>query len=335
MAQKCKHSGEEDGTLWSCPHFVPKANIGVNEASSCAACTQSRGIEYQIVLHHLLSHRQTAAVGGAAKSNMKGKGRASEDDARREAIAGFKKTAVSDNGGSSSKRRKGGKGRKQKRSNGREISISVRQLTVMPEGMDDMGKLNETAEPNLQRIDQLSKAGFPIFGSPGELEFSNQWSHRKLDEWLREMLPIAFEYMDEVAKDGGEVTWRLLKASRSRLSLHREVPDGYDFVDAKGGKSTGWQDSKLYLVSRKRLSDVIHELEGKGASTSKRSASDAELEDEPELAHRHYTRSKKQCTSKSYTATPIPNDNDDFQWSSDIENDQEIKSAGACIDLYD
>ncbi|KAF8505007.1 hypothetical protein JB92DRAFT_3122826 [Gautieria morchelliformis] len=258
---------------------------------------------------------------------MKGKGRASEDDACREAIAGFKKTAVSDNEGSSSKCRKGGKGRKQKRSNGGEIPISVRQLTVMPKGMDDMGKLNETAEPNLQRIDQLSKAGFAIFGSPGELELSNQWSHRKLDEWLREMLPIAFEYMDEVAKDG--------------------VPDGYDFVDAKGGKSKGWQDSKLYLVSRKQLSDVIHELEGKGVSTSKRSAwkyihyylkrwqqtslmvpiADAELEDEPELVHRHYTCSKKQRTSKSYTATPIPNDNDDFQWSSDIENAQEIKSG--------
>ncbi|KAF8484138.1 hypothetical protein JB92DRAFT_2837099 [Gautieria morchelliformis] len=95
---------------------------------------------------------------------------------------------------------------------------------------------------------QLSKAGFAIFSSPGELECSNQWSHQKLDEWLREMLPIAFEYMYEVAKDGGEVTWHLLKASHLRLSLNHEVPNRYDFVDAKGGKSKGWQDSKLYLV---------------------------------------------------------------------------------------
>ncbi|KAF8526717.1 hypothetical protein JB92DRAFT_3108133 [Gautieria morchelliformis] len=170
------------------------------------------------------------------------------------------------------------------------------------------------------------QAGFAIFSSPGELECSNQWSHQKLDEWLREMLPIAFEYMYEVAKDGGEVTWHLLKASHLRLCLNNEVPNRYDFVDAKGGKSKGWQDSKIYLVSRKQLSDVIHKLEGRDASTSKHSASDAELEYEPELAHRHYTCSKKKHTSKSYTATPIANDKDAFQWSSDIKNAQEIKS---------
>ncbi|KAF8531514.1 hypothetical protein JB92DRAFT_3092258 [Gautieria morchelliformis] len=136
------------------------------------------------------------------------------------------------------------------------------------------------------------------------------------------MLPAAFEPMDDVAEVGDEFTWRLLKASRSHLSLHREVPDGYDFVDAKGGKSKGWQE-----MSRKRLSSIIRELKGKDASTSKPSASEAELDDEP--IHSHNTRSKKKRTSIS----PVPEDNydDDFQSSSDIEKAHESNSVSNAI----
>ncbi|KAF8504948.1 hypothetical protein JB92DRAFT_2833199 [Gautieria morchelliformis] len=310
MAQRCKYSGAENGSLCSCPHFVPKESIGINEATTCAGClhtiawhripsstppaqSPNTNKSFQDLLSTFTA--QAAAVGGSVKTRMKGKCHASEDDARRKAIAGLKKTAMSENEGSSKKmsQLKGGTRRsvgKQKRGNSGDVFTSVRLLVIMPEGIDDTKTLNETTEPNLQRINQLSEATFAIFRNPGELEFSNQWSTRKLDEWLRQMLPADFEPMDDVAEVGDEFTWRLLKASRSGLSLHREVPDGYDFVDAKG-------------VSQKWLSSIIHELKGKDALTSKHSAYtivEAELDDEP--IHSHNTRSKKKRTSIS----PVP-----------------------------
>jgi hypothetical protein len=109
------------------------------------------------------------------------------------------------------------------------------------------GELFDNSEPSVQRLDLLVKAGFAKFGNKGDLKFGNEWCTRKLDEWLRGILPEAFEKIDATIETEDGYAWRLLKASRARLHFHRETPDGYDFVQAKGGKSKGWQESKLFL----------------------------------------------------------------------------------------
>ena len=82
-------------------------------------------------------------------------------------------------------------------------------------------------------------------GSRGDIQFGNEWSTRRLDAWLQELLPAAFKHND-LAPDE-EYTWRLLKSHQSHLSFHRKLPDGVDLVSVKGGKSKGWQDSKIYF----------------------------------------------------------------------------------------
>jgi hypothetical protein len=67
---------------------------------------------------------------------------------------------------------------------------------------------------------------------------------------LRDILPAPFEKINDLLKpdvSDHSYIWRLLKASRSHLELHREAPDGYDMISAKGSKSKGWQDSKLFF----------------------------------------------------------------------------------------
>ena len=39
----------------------------------------------------------------------------------------------------------------------------------------------------------------------------------------------------------------VLKSHQLHLSFHRELPDGIDLISTKGGKSKGWQDSKIYF----------------------------------------------------------------------------------------
>ena len=69
-----------------------------------------------------------------------------------------------------------------------------------------------------------------------------------MDEWLRELLPAAFKTVCEPVQDEElEYSWRLLKSNCSHHSFHRELPDGVDLISAKGRKSKGWQDSKLYF----------------------------------------------------------------------------------------
>ena len=102
-------------------------------------------------------------------------------------------------------------------------------------------------EPDFEQIDELSKVGLAKVGGQGDIQFGNEWSTRRVDEWLRELLPPAFKNVREPDQDELDFSWRLLKSNRSNLSFHRELPDGIDLISAKGGKSKGWQDSKLYF----------------------------------------------------------------------------------------
>lgn len=99
-------------------------------------------------------------------------------------------------------------------------------------------------ESNTKQIDELAKMGLAKVGSWGDIQFGNEWSTQKLNKWLQEILPAAFKH--DLAP-GEEYIWWLLKSHRSHLSFHCEFPDGIDLVSVKGGKSKGWQDSKIYF----------------------------------------------------------------------------------------
>ncbi|KAF8583069.1 hypothetical protein K439DRAFT_106164 [Ramaria rubella] len=119
-----------------------------------------------------------------------------------------------------------------------------------------------------------------------------------LDDWLRETLLIAFDQIEAVPGAlEDEFPRRLLKSSRSHLELHRERPDGYDAMSAKG-KNKGWQDSKLFFVTRLPVPSVIdilntlfvHSHKGKGKAVQKRPIDDKYGDDEP---LEYNTQSKK------------------------------------------
>jgi hypothetical protein len=76
-----------------------------------------------------------------------------------------------------------------------------------------------------------------ILGSKGELWFCEEWSNECLDQWLREILPKPFAYLDKeygVPTDAKKQHWRLLGSHRKRLKKHRPVADGYAFKEVKG-----------------------------------------------------------------------------------------------------
>ncbi|KAF8504064.1 hypothetical protein JB92DRAFT_3123106 [Gautieria morchelliformis] len=250
--------------------------------------------------------------------------------AQDEAISGFKRAKDSDSEPTGNKKvtRKGKKPQKQ-------LTDSLRLVTLIQEGLDADGNLNDDTQA-------------------GDLEFGSNWSTRKLDEWLRMILPIAFDHLDMQmdADDPEAYTWRLCKANRSRLELHRELPDGIDFKDAKGGKSKGWQDSKLYIVSQVPLEETLQLLgndgrrkgsTSKGKGKRKQQASDSDSDPET----RYYTRSKKRQklsvpeSSISSKATASADDKYDIEWPETFNADAVFPSlaapmsaAGADTNIY-
>ncbi|KAF8498394.1 hypothetical protein JB92DRAFT_3125312 [Gautieria morchelliformis] len=291
---------------------------------------------------------QAAAIGSSRQSEKRK--RLIEDQARDEAISGFKRAKDRDSEPTGNKKvtRKGKKPQKQ-------LTDSLRLVTLIPEGLDADGNLNDDSEPSLQRVEQLVKLGFARYGAQaGDLESGSNWSTRKLDEWLRMILPIAFDHLDTQmdADDPEAYTWRLCKANRSHLELHRELPDGIDFKDAKGGKSKGWQDSKLYIVSQVPLEETLQLLgndgrrkgsTSKGKGKRKQQASDSDSDPET----RYYTRSKKRQklsvpeSSISSKATASADDKYDIEWPETFDADAAFPSlaapmsaAGADTNIY-
>ena len=86
-----------------------------------------------------------------------------------------------------------------------------------------------------------------MIGVEGDLSFGNNWDTEGLNEWLQEKLPVPFEHLSILSDSPYKYPWRLLKASRGRLSLQCENPVGYDFMGAKGSRGKGWFDGKLYF----------------------------------------------------------------------------------------
>ncbi|KAF8514662.1 hypothetical protein JB92DRAFT_2918268 [Gautieria morchelliformis] len=159
-------------------------------------------------------------------------------------------------------------------------------IIFLPYGLNEDGSLISTDEPTAQQIDELAKLRYAAIGSRNQYKFGDSWDHQ----------------------------WRLLKTRRSHLELHREMPDRYDVKSVKGCKSKGWQDTKLFFVTRIPIPEIIEAMEdiavqaqkGKGKAVCKRRAADADSNDD--VFVESSTRSKKQkVTRKNHN-----NSDDDY-----------------------
>ncbi|KAF8590168.1 hypothetical protein K439DRAFT_1612167 [Ramaria rubella] len=234
------------------------------------------------------------------------------------------------------------KGKKKRKMASKETNkafTEIRLVAVLPHGLDADGSLNHTVEPSLLQIDKLVDLGFAKIGGRGDLKFENDWDTQMLDDWLREMLPIAFENIKAVpGVFEDEYPWWLLRTSRSHLELHREKPDGYDAMSAKG-KSKGWQDSKLFFVTRLPIPSIIdvidtlagHSHKGKGKSVvRKRAVTQGNSDDE--VTAKYSTRSKKRKLAAKSTSSEV---GEKDVYVIDSDSDEATLSRKAAMDSHE
>ncbi|KAF8580861.1 hypothetical protein K439DRAFT_1619442 [Ramaria rubella] len=244
---KCTYTSIDDELHCHCPIFVPHPNPSKDKANLCDGCRHT--IAFHIDLAEpSSSNTSTKLEEILASYSMQAASfsRASESDACKEVMASLKQSYESDND-FKGKAPKGKKKRKTALKETNKAFTEIRLVAVLPHGLDADGSLNHTVEPLLLQIDKLVDLGFAKIGGRGDLKFENDWNTQMIDDWLQEMLPIVFENIKAIPSVfEDEYPWWLLRTSRSHLELHREKPDGYDAISAKG-KSKGWQDSKLFF----------------------------------------------------------------------------------------
>ncbi|KAF8490487.1 hypothetical protein JB92DRAFT_3008900 [Gautieria morchelliformis] len=197
-------------------------------------------------------------------------------------------------------------------------------IIFLPYGLNEDGSLISTDEPTAQQMDELAKFRYAAIGSRNQYKSGDSWDVDRIDQWLRETLPLPFERLDIAAADlpDHKHQWRLLKTRRSHPELHCEMPDRYDVKSVKWCKSKGWQDTKLFFVTCILIPEIIEAMEdiavqaqkGKGKAVCKRRAADADSDDDVfvELS----TCSKKQKVTRK---NGLSNSDDDYVMPGPLE----------------
>lgn len=112
MAEKCQYMDTDSGTPCYCPHFVPRLNLTSAEVNTCDGClhtvawhwipiqeisssagststtSNTTALSVDDILASFTS--QAASTSGKMKAQKRGKRKASEAEARQEAVSGLK-----------------------------------------------------------------------------------------------------------------------------------------------------------------------------------------------------------------------------------------------------
>jgi hypothetical protein len=102
------------------------------------------------------------------------------------------------------------------------------------------GELVQTAVPRPMEIENYIQHGLAVeAGVARSLEFMESWSQKAVDQWLRDMLPKPFEWLDArfglPDVENGEVHWVLLQRDQRRLFVvERNPTTGAELSRAKG-----------------------------------------------------------------------------------------------------
>jgi hypothetical protein len=104
------------------------------------------------------------------------------------------------------------------------------------------------------------KCGLSAFKAPNDqdLLYGPKWPQQRIDQWLREVLPLLFEFLDRRYPENAAPAyhWVLVRKSRqTQYVLQRTTITGEELEEAKGSNARKWQDHSIrigefYLIDR-------------------------------------------------------------------------------------
>ncbi|KZT18948.1 hypothetical protein NEOLEDRAFT_1183852 [Neolentinus lepideus HHB14362 ss-1] len=173
--------------------------------------------------------------------------KASEDEARREANAGFRRVPEAGGRlGGKGKGRAGGRGNTRikatKASKVASRPVTIGRVVLMPYGVKSNGKIRTHRAPEKSDLEAtLQRAGLTIDRDGNSvLSFAKEWSSETIDGWLRRLLPKPFMYLD--ARHG-----KIAVVERSGEYI------GHDLFKVRGGPGKNTDDYVVHFVSAHRI----------------------------------------------------------------------------------
>ncbi|KAK7013585.1 hypothetical protein R3P38DRAFT_3005323 [Favolaschia claudopus] len=233
-------------------------------------------------------------------------------------------------GGTSSK----AAGSSKKRNEKKDKVIRIHSIQVMVGGLDVRGRKLRVKQPySTEVVNDLRAKGLTAFETrdEGNLEFQLGWSQKEVDTWLREVLPLLFEYLDRCyPDDAAEFHWVLLGKSKHTLFAMDRKVTGELLDEVKGAAGRGYREQTIRIATKHRIpeaawksfDDALDAMTAGGDPIPSESESESELEPPPK---RRVQKSRSRSRSKVVAA----------QTSSADAESSEASAADADSDVED
>ncbi|KAK6971964.1 hypothetical protein R3P38DRAFT_3138412 [Favolaschia claudopus] len=253
--------------------------------------------------------------------------KSSDAEARKESYSGFRPKEVK-SGGTSSK----AAGPSKKRNEKKDKVIRIHSIQVMVGGLDGDGKLRVKQPYSTELLNDLRAKGLTAFETrdEGNLEFQLGWSQKEVDTWLREVLPLLFEYLDRCyPDDAAEFHWVLLGKSKQTLFAMDRKVTGELLDEVKGAAGRGYREQTIRIATKHRIpeaawksfDDALDAMTAGGDPIPSESESESELEPPPK---RRARKSRSKSRSKVVAAQTSSADAESSEASAaDADSDAE------------
>ncbi|KAK7000662.1 hypothetical protein R3P38DRAFT_3057202 [Favolaschia claudopus] len=313
------------GCSSDCSGFEPKKKgVKVDDDTKCKHCGHRKRV------HRSNAVQDVMAQYSDRLSQLK---KSTDADARKESYSGFRPKEVK-SGGTSSK----GSGTTKKRNEKKGSKmIRVHSIQVMVGGLDGTGKLRVKQPYSKELVNDLIANGLTAFETrdEGNLEFRLDWSQQEIDTWLREVLPLLFEYLDRCyAEDAAKFHWQTL------FALDRKVT-GELLDEVKGAVGRNYKQHSIHIATKHRIpeaawksfDDALEAMTAGGEPIPSESESESELEPPPKPRARK-SRSKvaaartssAEAASSEASAADADSDGEDLlDESASSEEDKPVK----------
>ncbi|KAJ7728404.1 hypothetical protein B0H14DRAFT_3169388 [Mycena olivaceomarginata] len=269
------------GCSKSCTSFRPKKSGKVDENSKCK-CSHRKKVHKDSTIRDVLAKYGVNKLGNTP----------TDLEARTESYSGFRPKGAT-SGTPGPKKAKGASSKKNTSEAAKMVKISGVQ--VITGGIDPgEGDLRDDHCPTPAQVEKLLKYHLAVSkpGGDGSLEFGLDWSQSQIDEWLRELLPLLFEFLDSRYPDAKPpaLHWALLgKDQRTLFVMERETITGAELDQAKGPYSAEIQGPCVaywwVAIERVRAGEEL--------------VSESECEEDPKPARRrHQSKGKGKAVKK-------------------------------------
>ncbi|KAJ7691907.1 hypothetical protein B0H17DRAFT_1133441 [Mycena rosella] len=317
---ECKAHDKESGQECDCPQF----QASEEDAEFCADCFHHRkhhlismpgastpkpGVKAmlaQMLLRPGRSTSRSSASTSRGKSSLRGVSSSTSSKtllsnfsaANHEANLGMRPR--DDTEGGSSKKRKAKRSRN---------TFKVSSILVISQGTEFVDGVlciadGHDAVPNRVETQTAVLEGRAVLNLNDGFEMDRTWTHEDVVDALTSHLPLPFSHFHHIqqkADDNDEPAWRLATVVQKKIVISPVLrPDGSHLFYNKGNMSTGFNNSRLFIVARKPIpAELLREWAAPESKSFRDDGGDSNLPNGSPSPERIPCSTKRRLFSKS------------------------------------